>query len=172
MKHFIHHGIALGCLAGLAVVNGCGAPASSSGSEEAIESPVAEAQEADSTHDTCNTGAALQDKGGTCARYVCTHLDPFCCNTLWDSSCVNEALSFCPAAGFPVSCTCHSVCTTGDPNDYGCPGRATFFPQCTGLVCDQMPSCCSTAWTSACVVEANRVCSAGCFVPPTDGHPH
>ncbi len=117
------------------------------------------------THDLCNTGGPLPSTPGTCPGYLCTHVNASCCTTSWSGDCVREALSFCPPAGFPVPCQCHSVCSTGLPNDFGCPGFPAFFPQCTALVCNKEPSCCISGWTQACVTEAEALCNPSCDGP-------
>ncbi|MHA7629961.1 hypothetical protein [Corallococcus sp. M7] len=46
------------------------------------------------SHDVCTSGTVLSNSCGTCANKVCT-IDPFCCNSAWDSICVSEANSHC-----------------------------------------------------------------------------
>jgi hypothetical protein len=49
-------------------------------------------------HGRCSTGAALNSGCDSCVSSICA-VDPYCCNTYWDSICVNE-----------VSSVCHSSC--------------------------------------------------------------
>lgn len=44
--------------------------------------------------DVCVTGAALDPTCSICASIVCS-FDDYCCTTLWDSVCVDEASVFC-----------------------------------------------------------------------------
>jgi len=50
-------------------------------------------------HDKCIEGSALTIGCDPCVTDICA-ADPFCCNTLWDSACVNAVffvcLEFCP----------------------------------------------------------------------------
>ncbi len=45
-------------------------------------------------HDKCVTGVALTSGCDPCVTQVCA-VDDFCCNTDWDSICVDEVLSVC-----------------------------------------------------------------------------
>jgi hypothetical protein len=80
--------------------------------------------------------------------------DPFCCDTSWDSICVNEvttlACGTCPGQG--DCCTEHAAWGCEDPAVQDC-------------VCLQDPYCCSTAWDSTCVLEVGELgcgyCSDG-----------
>lgn len=48
-------------------------------------------------HDACAVGPRMQPSCSDCAAAVCA-LDPYCCDTAWDSLCVDEAASTCGAA--------------------------------------------------------------------------
>ena len=50
---------------------------------------------------------------------------------------------------------CHDLCTTGAPLAVGCGA-------CVATVCAADPACCSAAWDSKCVGEANVLCGAAC----------
>jgi hypothetical protein len=45
-------------------------------------------------HGTCAEGVALEAACSPCATTVCGE-DPYCCDTAWDATCVNEADSLC-----------------------------------------------------------------------------
>jgi hypothetical protein len=45
-------------------------------------------------HPICSTGAALQSTCSACTTELCTQ-DAFCCDTDWDTQCVNEVTSIC-----------------------------------------------------------------------------
>jgi hypothetical protein len=53
----------------------------------------------------CASGAALVDgcDNPGCVDFVCNNVDPYCCNTKWDSTCVSEAENAC---GFTCSGGC------------------------------------------------------------------
>jgi hypothetical protein len=46
------------------------------------------------SHTTCTTGKKLTTTCDTCAGDICG-VDPYCCNTKWDSTCVGEVGSVC-----------------------------------------------------------------------------
>jgi hypothetical protein len=108
-------------------------------------------------HDCCTTGTAgCSDE--VCCDLVCG-LDPFCCNTSWDTLCVNQANSNCGTppycgAGGPCPNPDHDCCTTGTP---GCSDEA-----CCNIVCGADPFCCQTAWDTICVNEAVSMCGIVC----------
>jgi hypothetical protein len=52
------------------------------------------------THSICLPGASLSTACGACASSVC-HADPYCCQTLWDATCVGEASTTCGAGACP-----------------------------------------------------------------------
>ncbi|MCK6589040.1 MAG: M57 family metalloprotease [Polyangiaceae bacterium] len=54
------------------------------------------AQPAPCAHSVCTTGVKLAANCSSCATTVCAK-DPYCCNTKWDGTCVNEAKSWCGA---------------------------------------------------------------------------
>lgn len=76
------------------------------------------------------------------------------------------------AGGAPPSCG-HTACTAGDPLKPSC-------STCATSICDAMPSCCTDAWTQACVDAATAdsvscACATGgaggapgtCVLPPS-----
>jgi hypothetical protein len=68
-------------------------------------------------HDLCVAGASLRRVCGTdeCARDVCA-TDPYCCDTAWDETCVQEAVTTC-------GCTLADS-ETRDGRDDDCDGRS------------------------------------------------
>jgi hypothetical protein len=189
MKHLLRSVIALGSFAVLAAANGCSAQAGSEDGQpqDVSGASLGEAQEAVVPNtvpaaELCTVGPSLIQRlmstptVGENVEFVECGIgvvvdrldDDFCLTGAWDQQCVSEALSFCPPAGIPVTCSCsHSVCDTGNPLDSGCPGRASFLPQCPALVCEQLPSCCSSGWGPLCVNEAERLCNPSCGGDPT-----
>ena len=43
-------------------------------------------------HDACAQGEAMNQGCSQCAAAICS-IDPYCCNTMWDDICVNEAVA-------------------------------------------------------------------------------
>lgn len=170
MVHVLRCLLALGCVGGLVVANGCVAQTSPEGGDqqkqEAVGEPVGEVEEDVTTvPGGCNINLLpAKNITGTCAGVVCSFVDPSCCKTSWGGRCVEDALSICRGS-LPVTCDCpHPVCVTGAALDYGCPGRATVFPECTARVCDARPSCCGInggTWDSTCVSLTKSICFHG-----------
>ena len=107
---------------------------------------------------TCTTphnNGACSD--GTCCNAVCT-ADPFCCSSMWDSTCVFMADFYCVTAppvecGLPGQGDCTAVHSTPGCSD----------STCCNVVCGIDPSCCTGAWDQFCVQFAVQYCS-GCTV--------
>lgn len=85
--------------------------------ERGTEAPVATSQQA-LDNGTCShpldvTGPPLVASCASCAGTVCSR-DPYCCNTYWDSICVNEANSWCaaPAATTVLAATFEAPVTS------------------------------------------------------------
>jgi hypothetical protein len=85
-----------------------------------------------------------------CCNEVCA-VDPFCCNTVWDSICADEATSLCNCPN-----PAHNCFTTGDP---GCSDDG-----CCVAVCNDDPFCCESSWDGLCVSSASTLCN-GCGDP-------
>jgi hypothetical protein len=85
----------------------------------------------------------------TCCLQVCAS-DPFCCDTVWDSTCALAAQGAC------------SSCSGGCPGggdccaDNGSPGCED--ESCCEMVCDALPFCCESAWDGACAAQAQEIC--------------
>lgn len=117
----------------------------------------------------------------TCCNDVCAQ-DAFCCETEWDSFCVDIAQELCAACG-PVCGD--TICEPGEtwpecpecPKVVTCPGvgdccvvhlsNGCTDERCCMSVCDADPSCCESGWDAACVQEASTLCPG--FCEPTCG---
>jgi hypothetical protein len=101
-----------------------------------------------------------------CCNEVCG-LDPFCCDTSWDSLCVDSAKENCSPTGCGYAT--HNCLVTGSA---GC--TAT---DCCNLVCALDSFCCDNSWDSICVDEAEEFCltancgatAHGCFTTGAAG---
>lgn len=102
-----------------------------------------------------------------CCQSVCI-VDPSCCQSAWDQTCINEAALFCQdlACGNPAAGDC-------------CLSHGTPFcrdSQCCETVCAIDAFCCETVWDVQCVTETLAFCTnlscpcggggagAGCFI--------
>lgn len=83
-----------------------------------------------------------------CVARICKTM-PSCCTGSWNADCVAA-----------VSTICDAVCQEGDCTQDPCAASTQPIPKtcqdnvgadCIKKTCDAMPSCCTTAWTSACV---------------------
>ena len=112
-------------------------------------------------HPICATGVQLDGGCDPCATSVCS-VDPYCCTTGWDATCVSEVLSVCgqtctaapPGDGGASTCA-HPVCTAGNALVSGC-------DPCTTQLCAQDPYCCGVAWDATCVGEVGTICGQSC----------
>jgi hypothetical protein len=75
-------------------------------------------------------------------------VDPFCCNSAWDSLCVNTANDLSDNWS-----GAHHVMTEGAP-------LASNSSACVSTVCAADPYCCTTSWDKLCVQEAGQQCFA------------
>lgn len=107
------------------------------------------------SHDICSTGGPLDNSCGSCEDTVCS-IDPFCCDTEWDSLCVQQAEDWCGAScgGGGGACN-HNECSEGSAMDYGC-------SSCVTDVCDADPFCCDDSWDDICVEQAEYYCNLDC----------
>jgi hypothetical protein len=81
-----------------------------------------------------------------CCNAVCG-FDPFCCDTQWDSTCVEVANEICTCSGVWAG-NCFKVHANPWCNRAAC---------CTE-VCAMDPFCCDTQWDNFCVGEAYQFC--------------
>jgi hypothetical protein len=105
-------------------------------------------------HSLCQQGTVLAPSCNWCVDLIC-EADPYCCNTSWDSQCIEEVATVCqnPICGGP-SCP-HSLCDAGAPLDAKC-------GSCPGIVCKDDPACCSIGWDEICIVAAEVKCNLSC----------
>ena len=87
---------------------------------------------------------------GECCSLVCA-ADPFCCESEWDSLCVEGALTACAGCGNPKNGSCFEPHGTTGCSDTAC---------CT-TVCAADPFCCETEWDSLCADRALVSCRTG-----------
>ncbi len=104
---------------------------------------------------TSNPTPSCQDP--ICCNFVCK-TDPFCCSTVWDTTCVLIASFNCEPKGEGGTCGDVGSGDCDDPN--GVP--ACNDTQCCTVVCQNDPTCCSTAWDTICVALANTLCNGSC----------
>jgi len=90
-----------------------------------------------------------------CCEDVCD-VDPFCCESTWDSVCAQIAIEECP-----------NICTAaecGDSDAGNCcqehTGPFCSDEACCFSVCQIFPQCCTNEWDELCVIIASKVC--GC----------
>jgi hypothetical protein len=104
------------------------------------------------TGDCCSANGTPGCSTSSVQTCVC-NVDPFCCSTLWDSTCVSIAQSQCGACG-------------GGPNQGCCTAQDT--PGCTdstieACVCAQDSWCCTNKWDSVCVNKVGTtLCAPAC----------
>ena len=82
-----------------------------------------------------------------CCATVCA-IDPFCCDTSWDSICAAEANDLCEGCGSELSGNCFINKDTAFCDD----------KQCCTTVCAIDPFCCEVRWDGICVDEAVTLC--------------
>jgi len=102
-----------------------------------------------------HSGGACDDF--TCCDLVCTNT-PSCCEAVWSSACADLARAICGD-------TCAGTCPAPGDCCAAHDGGGCEVASCCGAVCNDLPSCCSETWSSACADYANLVC-AHCSEPP------
>ncbi|MBL4688611.1 MAG: hypothetical protein JKY37_28750 [Nannocystaceae bacterium] len=91
----------------------------------------------------------------SCEQIVCEQWDPWCCDQVWDESCVQFANNNC------------SVCQEQGPCCYANAGIGCEEPEVAQCVCDTMPECCLGQWTDACAAAVTDLMCGTC--DPPDG---
>ncbi len=88
-------------------------------------------------------------------------LDPYCCETDWDTQCVGEVYSFGDSKICSASQgTCaHTLCSTGAALAANCDSA---FGDCVDLICAADSFCCTNSWDSQCVGEVASICGLNC----------
>ena len=116
-------------------------------------------------HDVCTTGAKLtsgcDSATGNCVSKVCP-VDPYCCGTSWDSTCVMEVRTVCKSLKCAESQgTCaHSLCTSSTALVNGCD---VLKANCVSAICAADSWCCTNSWDTICVGEVASVCAYNCL---------
>jgi hypothetical protein len=132
------------------------------------------------SHDICTVGTNLASGCDPCVTAICA-TNPTCCSTAWTaacaalvttscgvtcsswtSACVKEVHDTCGDVCTAPKATCaHGICETGgalvDHCDDAVPGG-----DCVAPICALRPSCCTTAWDSACAAMVTSVCVKTC----------
>lgn len=99
--------------------------------------------------------SAHQNKGCEnveCCQLVCS-VDPFCCQSQWDSYCADEGWAYCaascagPLAGDCLAAHADPACIDGD---------------CCTTVCTADSFCCEQQWDDVCAQEAYAACVVAC----------
>lgn len=106
-------------------------------------------------HSKCSEGDALDLLCDPCVHRICQQ-DPTCCGTSWSASCVSLVGTVCDSICGDASCD-HGACEVGGALDPTCGA-------CVEEVCEDIPSCCTGAWTDACVEHMYNVCPV--VLPP------
>lgn len=88
-------------------------------------------------HDECTPGNALDPNCSACASSLCA-ADNYCCQTAWDSTCVNEVAQYC-GGGCGGAPQCYSASDCNYPD--GCRADGTCGPcsddsDCSPYLCD------------------------------------
>ncbi len=89
----------------------------------------------------------------TCCDAVCSY-DPFCCESMWDLTCVDEAFQICLGCGDPAAGSCYLQHSHPSCDDI----------LCCEAVCSADPYCCLSQWDAACQFAAFEQC-LGCGLP-------
>jgi hypothetical protein len=111
----------------------------------------------------CTPHPSQASNNEPCCTQVCAQ-DNYCCETEWDSSCVDIAreIAVC-GCSFECGDDCAGDCCRGHDNG-GCKDRG-----CCNLICSSDPYCCDTVWDSVCASNARFFCTGkddACPVPP------
>ena len=103
-------------------------------------------------HSKCVVGNKLSAGCDECVQRVCAK-DASCCNSTWSQACVGLVATQCDATCGTADCG-QALCDVG-------PAINSTCSTCVANVCAAMPSCCTTAWTSACVDKVYDLCGSG-----------
>jgi titin len=116
-------------------------------------------------HDKCDPGPAdlpLVATCDPCVNEVCA-ADPYCCDTDWDSFCVEEVRTVCGnlTCDESAGACAHPLCSTGASLTAGC-DTPPLVVSCVDAVCAFDDYCCTTEWDAICVGEVPLLCDANC----------
>ncbi len=103
-------------------------------------------------HSKCMVGNKLNATCDECVQRVCAK-NASCCTGTWSQACVDLVASQCDATCGASDCG-QAICDPGPAINATC-------STCVADVCAAMPSCCTTAWTSACVDKVYDLCGSG-----------
>ncbi len=104
------------------------------------------------SHSPCVFGEALSNSCNDCAERICG-VDPSCCSDKWDMDCVALTATVCDVSCGASACNQDACTASTAPMDESCDDALTVGQDYISDVCATMPSCCSTAWTDACIDE-------------------
>lgn len=126
----------------------------------------------------CVATSGPKCNGCVCEACVCA-MDPFCCSTSWDDTCVGECATKCngncggtiacgngkceageTAASCPADCSATASNGCAESNKPGCSGCS-----CEKCVCAMDSFCCASSWDSQCVAECTGQCNGTCAAP-------
>jgi len=111
--------------------------------------------------DCCRPHDGTACDGSACQQCVCG-IDPLCCNTAWDATCVFEAGQQC---GADCPCDMPSATPTPAPGDDCCSAHSSPScgdDTCRACVCDKDTDCCEETWDATCAQEAAIDCALMC----------
>ncbi len=108
-------------------------------------------------HDKCQTGGPLNAAScGPAVASVCD-VDPYCCSTSWDGTCVAEVYSIAGSVACSTGSCAHPLCQSGGALASGCDPNGAV-----AAVCGADPYCCSTGWDGLCISEITSVAGKSC----------
>ncbi len=85
-----------------------------------------------------------------CVARICKTM-PNCCTGSWNADCVTAVSTVCDAVCQAGDCTQNPCVSSAQPIAKAC--QDNLGADCVRKTCDAMPSCCTTAWTNACVTK-------------------
>jgi hypothetical protein len=138
------------CVATLANEGACGIGPN----EETGEGGGGTGPEPSCSHDACEVGDAMSASCDGCIAELC-ELDPYCCESSYDETCVAEAQTIATCGCEPVVTCAHDECDTGEILDPTC-------SDCATAVCEADGYCCNTTWDELCVDQAVSLCQKTC----------
>jgi hypothetical protein len=106
------------------------------------------------SHDACEVGEAMSPTCDGCIAALC-EMDPYCCETAYDETCVAEAQSIATCGCAPANTCAHDECAAGEILDPAC-------SDCAAAVCEADGYCCNTTWDDLCVSQAAELCNKTC----------
>ncbi|NUN12242.1 MAG: CHRD domain-containing protein [Myxococcales bacterium] len=109
--------------------------------------------------DCCTASSVPGCDNVACTDCVCS-LDTFCCDTAWDTLCVDAAGS----EDCNASCLCNSEDCCQPHSSAGCDDA-----DCSECVCNLDSFCCDVGWDNLCVATAGIECNAACSCQPFAG---